>query len=416
MRNNLKISLLVLLMATTLEVWSQRNFHKQNFAEMYNNNSIKLHPVYQCYHNNDTSSTVFYQIDLSELFYIPNEDSVYSAQAQIHYEVYYNYKAKELLDSGSVYLLDSANFGKDNSSIGFFHIPLASNYQYLIYITLTDINNKYNVKTLLDINKLVTKSRQNFYIRGTDGLPFLQSYINRNQSFELVSERNNESDIHIRYFKSNNSIAKPPMYGSERLKRTVHSDTTYHIPMDNGYSNILQLQDQGYYHFHYDSTDSKGFTVFQFTNNYPYITSPMQMLMPLRYITSKTEFKALLNSKDKKKAVEDFWVQISGNEERAVNMIKLYYNRVQNANLHFASDKEGWMTDRGMVYIVFGAPDIVYQDRKMETWKYGSPKNNKSITFNFYKVENPFTPDDYMMDRSNIYGVAWNNAIEIWRR
>jgi GWxTD domain-containing protein len=140
------------------------------------------------------------------------------------------------------------------------------------------------------------------------------------------------------------------------------------------------------------------------------------MVMPLRYITSKAEFKALFESEDKKKAVDDFWIKISGNKERAKNMIKLYYNRVQSANQYFVSDKEGWMTDRGMIYIVFGAPDIVYRDGTMETWKYGLQQASKSITFNFYRIENPFTNNDYWIDRSTNYTGPWNNAIEIWRR
>ena len=40
--------------------------------------------------------------------------------------------------------------------------------------------------------------------------------------------------------------------------------------------------------------------------------------------------------------------------QKAKSLIAIYYNRIQNANLHFTTFKEGWKTDRGMIYVVFG--------------------------------------------------------------
>jgi GWxTD domain-containing protein len=138
--------------------------------------------------------------------------------------------------------------------------------------------------------------------------------------------------------------------------------------------------------------------------------------MPLRYLTTYKEFKTIINEKNKQKAVEDFWIKISGNKERARRMIGLYYNRVQQANMLFYSDREGWMTDRGMIFIVFGSPDVVYRDSDMETWIYGYQKNNKNLRFDFYKTDNPFTNSDYLLNRSPIYNSPWNISLEIWRR
>jgi GWxTD domain-containing protein len=396
--------------------FSQRNFHKQNFAEMYNINSVNLHPTFQCYHNTDTSSIIFYQIDLSELKYKLNKDSIYTAEASIHYEIFNNYKAKELIDSGSVYFSDKDNYGKDLSSFGFFEIPLKSNRKYLILIEFNDINQNNYIRRLIDVDKTNTLSRQNFYIKGEDGLPYLQSYLTKFTLFSIYSERNSFNKIHTRYFKLNNKISKPPMLGAEKLNRKVKSDTLYYEVFKDGKTAFIELGKQGYYHFYFDSTKYEGYTLFQFSKSYPYITTSMQMLMPLRYITSNNEFKSLLHNENKKKAVEDFWVKISGNTERAKNMIKLYYNRVQNANICFTSDKEGWMTDRGMIYIVFGAPDIVYRDEEMETWIYGDHRSKSSMTFDFYRSENPFTSEDFILSRSINYTKMWNNAIEIWRR
>lgn len=409
---------LILILALLIQFCavSQQRFNKQNFAEMYNTNGIKLHPKFQVFHHNDTASTLFYQVDISELKYKMNIDSIYFAKAKIHYQIYYNYKAKELVDSGSYFLIDSTNYGKDNSTLGYIDIPLKADNKYLLLIEFTDENQEYSIRRLIDIDKRNKYSRQNFYIRDTYQLPFLKNYINRSDDFELISRLNNYNKIQIRYFKPNNNIARPPMLSPGKQRNKIKADTMYQIVMQNGQSNTLRLSDQGYYHFYFDSTKSYGYTLYRFTSDYPYITTPMQMIMPMRYITNSKEFKSLYDAIDKKKAVEKFWVKISGDKNRAQNMIKLYYNRVQNANINFTSDKEGWKTDRGMIFIIYGAPDIVYRDSEMETWVYGSHKSSKSIKFDFYRIENPFTENVYLLNRSQKYAYSWNNAIEVWRR
>ena len=408
------VSILFVLLVTSL--YSQKHFSKQNFAEMYNLNSVNLHPVFQCFHSNDTVSTIFYQIDLSELKYMPNKDSVFEAQTMIHYEIYRNYKAKDLIDSGSVFFSDTDNYGKDNSSFGYFEVKLKADSKYLMLIEFTDINQDYKVRKLVDVDKTDNLNRQNFYIKGEDGLPYLQNYLPKFITYQLVSRNSKTAKLYVRVFKPNHKVAKPPMANPDKKNRIVKSDTLFSIAFEEGESKLNELSKQGYYHYYFDSSKYQGYTLFQFNQSYPYITTAMQMLMPLRYLTSRKEFKALYNSKDKKKAVDAFWVQISGSTERAKNMIKLYYNRVQNANICFTSDKEGWMTDRGMIYIIFGAPDIVYRDAGMETWKYGDHTSKSTMTFDFYRAENPFTSEDFILSRGIDYGHIWNNAIEIWRR
>ncbi len=410
-------AILIPFIAIGLRAVSQKNFQKVNYAQMYDFNKTKLHPHYQCYHDKDSSSTIFYEIDLSELVYQLKSDSSHIAKATIHYDIYYNYKAKDLLDSGTIYLKDTENYGKDNSTIGFFEIPASYGNKYLLHLSFADIYGKTDSESLIEIDKRDHFSQQNFYLRGTDRLPYLHDYINRGEEFQLISEQNNTNDyIKVKYFKPNSRIARPPMLGTQSNKRIVYPDTTYTIQFADGYSNLLKLRDQGYYFFNFSKMQKSGYTVFQFNSNYPYINTTMQMLMPLRYISSKKEFEALFHSKNKKRDIEKFWIDISGSKERAKNMIKLYYNRVQNANIYFSSDKEGWMTDRGMIYIIYGAPDIVYKNSDMETWKYGNDRRATSITFNFYKTENPFTDNDFIMSRSTSYGPSWNRAIEVWRR
>jgi len=45
------------------------------------------------------------------------------------------------------------------------------------------------------------------------------------------------------------------------------------------------------------------------------------------------------------------------------------------ANYFFTSYKPGWMTDRGMIYIVLGPPVILHKGDDFEEWIYYNSSN-----------------------------------------
>lgn len=71
------------------------------------------------------------------------------------------------------------------------------------------------------------------------------------------------------------------------------------------------------------------------------------------------------------------------NEENEV--FEEYYRRVRFANENFSHYAEGWRSDRGMVYIILGAPNNIdrhpfeYDSKPYEIWQYYDL--NKSFTF-----------------------------------
>ena len=85
------------------------------------------------------------------------------------------------------------------------------------------------------------------------------------------------------------------------------------------------------------------------------------------------------------------------------------------SNRFFSSYLEGWKTDRGLVYIIFGPPSSVYISDDSESWNYGQQNNYSSLIFTFDKVNNPFTGKDYHMRRAEYYEVPWYKAVDTWR-
>jgi GWxTD domain-containing protein len=81
----------------------------------------------------------------------------------------------------------------------------------------------------------------------------------------------------------------------------------------------------------------------------------------VRWIITDQErkaFKSLSNDEERDAFIEQFWQRRNPDPDSPENTFREeHYRRIAYANEHFAAGKPGWMTDRGMIYIKFGAPD-----------------------------------------------------------
>src|SRR3954470_1276656 len=74
----------------------------------------------------------------------------------------------------------------------------------------------------------------------------------------------------------------------------------------------------------------------------------------------RTAFKALSNDEERDNFIEQFWLRRDPSPDTVENEFKEeHYRRIEYANEHFASGVQGWRTDRGRTYVVFGAPDSI---------------------------------------------------------
>ncbi len=92
------------------------------------------------------------------------------------------------------------------------------------------------------------------------------------------------------------------------------------------------------------------------------VTNLDEAIEQLQYIASRKEMKKMRNApKDKKREYfEAFWKAKDPTPGTATNeLMDEYYRRVEFANQHFSGFREGWRTDMGMIYILFGPPNDV---------------------------------------------------------
>jgi len=157
------------------------------------------------------------------------------------------------------------------------------------------------------------------------------------------------------------------------------------------------------------------------TENYPEIISVQEMAEPLQYIMRESEFKNLMSISDPdslKEAIDRFWLSNIQDMSVARSTINLYYERVEEANKQFSSFKEGWKTDTGKVYILFGPPLYIQRAPNRMRWFYTHLRETSRYTFSFERDKSPneaFPFSHYILDRnSRNYGIQHRQK-QLWR-
>ncbi|MDO9511192.1 MAG: GWxTD domain-containing protein [Bacteroidales bacterium] len=135
----------------------------------------------------------------------------------------------------------------------------------------------------------------------------------------------------------------------------------------------------------------------------------------IRYITTADEYKKIFSDKDINHGMARFWTDCSGSTQRAAMMSGDYRARTEQADLLFTEKQEGWSTDRGMIYIVFGPAAFVYRSESIETWIYPVEGDMQGLRFDF-GVKKQGNYEEFNLIRKSEYRESWRSAVEGWRR
>lgn len=294
--------------------------------------------------------------------------------------------------------VDSTFLGTNNARHYFkFVMPYTGQNFYVIRFISTETGNSYFYEHAID-----SLYMHSFKLFDGQGMPIVKEYISAGNIHST------DSTTAVTYYNSEFPVALPPMVTNTTLpSRGLFPEEEFTL---NGY-----LQKEGLYFLQSDTSANTGMGLLLRNNYYPRPSTLKELIEPLVYITSKEE-KQKLNEITDKKSFDSFWLELTSSPERAKILIKSYYDRVTWANQVFTSFKEGWKTDRGMIYIIFGAPSKLIKLKDQEEWIYEEGGGAARIRFIFVKSPSVFSENYYVLVRKKSYDAAWFRTVDLWRK
>lgn len=389
---------------------------ERSYTKPYQRKDNDLKVKMFLYHESDEVSHLYYKLSNSQLLYKKLDTNTYfSARVRFHYKLL-AYGGSQLIDSASVVLEDkSATEPAAKTLAGSFPLRYKSGSDLQLQVYTEDLFGKKNYTYYLPAEKTSVFSQQNYLLTDSTGQPLFTNKREIGQQIILSNKRAVNQKLRIDYYSNSYTLPPPPFSMKEPELLPYSPDSVRYIETASMVVQItLDIASRGIIFIHPDTVKHTGCTILGVEKNFPKVQSHGQMIAASRYIMNKQEHQKLINAQDKQAAIEAFWLSLAGSNDRAKELIKRYYNRVQDANSFFSSHIEGWKTDMGMIYIIFGTPAKTYKTANMETWEYYI-QNAPPLAFRFEKVRNPFSENCFRLQRSVNYRDPWTIAVSHWR-
>ena len=373
-----------------------------------------LHPQFLIYHNNESTSQLFFQVATEDVLYSRSTiNQPFSAKILLEYIVFQK-DHKEIIDSGSILITDQYFKNKKARIDTNFIFNFSKSEEGFLDLRISDINRSREFRKTLSIDKFSESSRQFYMITDTNNQILFDDFFFEGQSILIKSNFNNDK-LYATKNKTVFPLSPPPFTKSAQPSFPDNISFTEELNFNSKNIIFYDLPNEGFVFFQLDTLNDLGFTLFNFHNDYPLLKSAKQLIPPLRYLTTKDEFDLLVSSINPKVAVDKYWLSNATSKERARTLIRVYYSRVEFANKLFSCHLEGWKTDRGMISIIFGTPSYTSLVRNSEVWIYGDENNIHSLKFVFDQKPNLFSSNDYVLSRNYSYKNPWYRAVESWR-
>ncbi|ANQ50744.1 GWxTD domain-containing protein [Flammeovirga yaeyamensis] len=262
---------------------------------------------------------------------------------------------------------------------------------YLIFniILITQTVNAQNSFSIgLSNNTNYAKPGETFSVKGNPGTPYF-----------------------VYHFSTDFMPAPPPMVENANMGNPMIVDTTFQVTANE----TISVNKKGLYFIQSDTTAKAGEGFIGVTEDFPKYRKMKNIYPTMVYISTQNEMMSFVQGERPRLAFENFWLNVAGSPDNAKRLIKLYFERVTEANIKFTDYKEGWKTDRGIIYIIFGSPDTISNIDGGIRWSYNSNLNHGQVEFDFFEEDNQFTGSHYELKRSYDYKRIWFDTVKKWR-
>ncbi|MEA5139296.1 GWxTD domain-containing protein [Arcicella rigui] len=362
--------------------------------------------------DNSNAVRIYLSIDVDRTISLTDIANEFS----INYKLYPDYTNKQNILNSGVVNLNFENSIMDGDLLTlWFDIPKPKDL--LTAVALTDI------KDLKTGNKIVNDCFLRFqsgkasdyfmFFDKTGKKPLARNYFTLQDTVVLKSLNQKVQNFRVFRYKYEFEAAISPMSTTPRAaSKNLYVDSSFTVKANEQ----IHLSTDGLYYFTRDTTESYGIGMVVTDKRFPKLTRPEKLVKPLIYVSTFAETSDLNSAKEPKKALDNYWLNVmQGNQATAKRTIKAFYQRVEQANRLFTSYKEGWKTDKGMVYIVMGDPTKITRTKDKEVWTYSRSTQYSEVNFTFTKRSNQFVEDHYELQRYAEYQSIWFPTVEQWR-
>jgi GWxTD domain-containing protein len=405
---------------------TQQTVDNKDLSYLYNPTKNPINPQYNIINKTDELSELSVRFSTSDLFFSEaNPQGVATASILITVKLYSISQGKALADTAVLDLSIVKDTGREEYV---YNLPLKveKGVEYVAEVKILDRLRFIVAQDFVEFNTLSYNNRYNFRVEGHfDKNELFSSVLRIDEYVNLLYSRGHIDSLYISFYKSFREVPDPP---SMLLpEKTLDYDPLQFVAIPYSDSLPMMFPKEGIYLCSIARNIKDGFTFLNLGSTYPKVTTPEKMIEPLIYLTSQDELAELKSAAKPKAALDDFWIKCGGNVDKARELIRIFYTRVLYSNYYFTSYKDGWRSERGMIYIIYGPPDKVYKTADGESWGYKKPVikskwggryavTDSYLFFNFKKRENVFSDNDFYLSRNETLVTFWDKAIASWRK
>lgn len=386
--------------------------YKYNFSSIYNPVETVFHPMVKAYCETDTSAIVFFKLSLDELKMSARNklDSVYSLT--IKYALR-DVETFQIIDSAITIFKIDLGMNEDFFE-SYFRINPKSGNHYKMIIGFVGEKNNAGSRLILDYDNTENYSENIFLLERFSHKKEIcySNFVDSIKTYSVHSKKYDDAEINIEFYKSSNDIIVPPYYNLKNTDEIILPDSIFTYRMGDS----IKFINRGYYIIKPPSQDVGAMCLLNFGDSYPNILKLSDMLDPIQLISTNKDYRATMASDNLKIAIDTYWLSLSNSQKFAREQIRVFYNRVALANRYFSDYRQGWKTDRGMLYVVLGPPTIVNISANAEEWFYGENPDVAGVLFRFEKRPSNFSGYEYFLIRDELYQTVWAQAINTWRK
>jgi GWxTD domain-containing protein len=239
--------------------------------------------------------------------------------------------------------------------------------------------------------------------------PVVNNFVRINDSVKVLTATASRTVTGLYYAMDFPPAAPPFAMKQAAVPKVIKPDSLFTIEPGQ----TIRFPKSGLYLLQTDTTSAEGLCI-RAEDDYPKLSRIETLAGPMVYVCEKKEIDRLRAAKDDKLQFDKALISILGSTDRARTFMRSYFRRVEQANTLFTSYKEGWKTDRGMIYIIFGPPDEVYLTDDREIWEYTN--NTFRGRFMFVRSATLFDPDNFVLIRDRKFSDKWYEMVDLWRK